>query len=76
MEAFGEAALLAEGNDVVVKGLEVTVGDDCDSESGVLAAVSGDAAGSGIADGAEEGDGLFDLHGVSPFARLLGTHIP
>jgi len=59
-----------------VKGLEVAVGDDCDSEGGVLAAVSGDAAGSGIADGAEEGDGLLDLHGVSPFARLLGTHIP
>jgi hypothetical protein len=25
LEAFGEAALLAEGNDVVVKGLEVAV---------------------------------------------------
>jgi hypothetical protein len=23
---------------------------------------------------AEEGDGLFSLHGVSPFARSIGTH--
>ena len=38
-------ALLAEGNDVVVKGLEVAFGDDGDSEGGVLAAVLGDAAG-------------------------------
>jgi hypothetical protein len=45
-------------------------------KAGVLAAVSGDATGSGIADGAEECDGLFDLHGVSSPGRLLGTHIP
>ena len=45
LEGLGEVALLAEGNDVVVKGLEVAVGDDCDSEGGVLAAVLGDAAG-------------------------------
>jgi hypothetical protein len=38
-------ALLAEGNDVVVEGLEVAVRDDGDSEGGVLAAVLGDAAG-------------------------------
>ncbi len=38
-------ALLAECNDVVVKGMEVAVRDDCDSEGGVLAAVLGDAAG-------------------------------
>ena len=68
-------ALLAEGNDVVVKGLEVAVGDDGDSEGGVLAAVLGDAAGSCVADGAEEGDGLFDLHGVSPFCPVTrDTH--
>jgi len=45
LERLGEVALLAEGNDVVVKGLEVAVGDDGDSEGGVLAAVLGDAAG-------------------------------
>jgi hypothetical protein len=38
-------ALLAEGNDVVVKGLEVAVGDDGDSEGGVLASGLGSAAG-------------------------------
>ncbi len=38
-------ALLAEGDDVVVKGLEVAVGDDGDSECGVLASGLGDAAG-------------------------------
>ena len=38
-------ALLAEGNDVVVESLLVAVRDDGDSESGVLAAVLGDAAG-------------------------------
>jgi hypothetical protein len=58
-----------------VKDLQVAVGDDCDSEGGVLAAVLGSAAGGGIADGAEECDGLLCLHGVSPFARLLGTQI-
>jgi hypothetical protein len=33
---------------------------------------------SGVDAGAErvDGDGLFDLHGVSPFARLLGIRIP
>jgi len=45
LEGFGEVALLAEGNDVVVKGLEVAVGDDGNSEGGVLAAVLGSAAG-------------------------------
>ena len=44
LEWLGEMALIAEGNDVVVKGLEVAVGDDGDSEGGVLAAVLGDAA--------------------------------
>jgi hypothetical protein len=57
-----------------VKGLEVAVEDDCHSEGGVLAAVLGDAAGGGVADGAEEGDGLLGLHRVSPFARSIGTH--
>jgi hypothetical protein len=45
LERLGEVALLAEGNDVVVKGLEVAVGDDGDTEGGVLAAVLGYAAG-------------------------------
>ena len=45
LERLGEAALLAEGNDVVVKGLLVAVRDDGDSEGGVFAAVLGDAAG-------------------------------
>jgi len=45
LEWLGEVALLAEGNDVVVKGRSVAVGDDGDSEGGVLAAVLGDAAG-------------------------------
>ena len=45
LERHGEVALLAEGDDVVVKGLEVAIGDDGDSEGGVLAAVLGDAAG-------------------------------
>ena len=45
LERLGEVALLAKGDDVVVKGLEVAVGDDGDSEGGVLAAVLGDAAG-------------------------------
>jgi len=36
-------ALLVEGDDVVVKRLEVAVRDDGDSEGGVLAAVLGDA---------------------------------
>jgi len=66
LETFGEAALLAEGNNVVVKGLEVAVGNDCDSEGGVLAAGFGDAAGSGIADGAEEGNGLIWSDRVNP----------
>ena len=70
LEGLGEVAMLVEGNDVVVKCLKVAVADDGDSEGGVLAAVSGDAAGSGIADSAEEGDGLFDLHGVSPFCPV------
>lgn len=38
-------ALFAEGNDVVVKGLEVAVGDDKHSEGGVLASGLGSAAG-------------------------------
>lgn len=45
VERLGEVALLAEGNDVVVKGLEVTVGEDGDSQGGALAAARGDAAG-------------------------------
>ena len=44
MKLVGEVALLAEGNDVVMKGLKVAVGYDGDSEGGVLAAVLGDAA--------------------------------
>jgi hypothetical protein len=45
LELLGEVALFAEGNDVVVKGLEVAVGDDGDSERGVIASGLGDAAG-------------------------------
>ena len=45
LELLGEVALLAEGNDVVVKGLKVAVGDDGDSEGGVLASGLGSAAG-------------------------------
>jgi len=45
LKRLGEVALLAEGDDVVVKGLEVAVGDDGDSEGGVLAAVLGNATG-------------------------------
>ena len=45
LERLGEVALFAEGDDVVVKGLEVADGDDCDSEGGVLASVPGDVAG-------------------------------
>jgi hypothetical protein len=45
LERLGEMTLLAECHDVVVKGLKVAVGDDCDSEGGVFAAVLGDAAG-------------------------------
>jgi len=68
-------ALFAEGNDVVVKGLEVAVADDGDSEGGVLASGLGSAAGGRVADDAEEADGLLSLHGVSPFfARSIGTH--
>jgi hypothetical protein len=44
LEWIGEVALLAECHDVVVKGLKVAVGDDCDSEGGVLAAILGSAA--------------------------------
>jgi hypothetical protein len=36
LELLGEVALLAEGNDVVVKGLVVAVRDDGNSEGGVL----------------------------------------
>ena len=39
-----EVSLLSPGNDVVVKGLEVAVGDDGDSEGGVLASGLGSAA--------------------------------
>ena len=45
LERLGKVALLAEGNDVVVKGLEVAVRDDGDSEGGVLASGLGGAAG-------------------------------
>ena len=45
MDLLGDVALLAEGNDVVVKDLKVAVGDEGDSEGGVPAAVLGDAAG-------------------------------
>ena len=45
LELLGEVALLAEGNDVVVKGLKVAVGDDGDSEGGVFATGLGSAAG-------------------------------
>jgi hypothetical protein len=45
LELLGEMALLAEGNDVVMKGLVVVVRDDGNSEGGVLAAVLGDATG-------------------------------
>jgi len=44
LDRLGEVALLAKGNDVVVKGLECAVGDDGDSEGGVLATVLGDVA--------------------------------
>jgi hypothetical protein len=44
LEGLGEVALFAPGNDVVAECLEVAVGDDGDSEGGVLAAVLGDAA--------------------------------
>ena len=45
LELLGEVALFAESNDVVVKGLEVAVGDDGDSECGLLASGLGSAAG-------------------------------
>jgi hypothetical protein len=45
LKGLGEVALLAEGNDVVLKGLEVAVRDDGDSEVGVVATFLGDAAG-------------------------------
>jgi hypothetical protein len=76
LKRLGEVALLAPGYDVVVKGLKVPVGDDGNPKGSVLATVLGYAADGGIADGAEEGDGLLGLHGISPFARSLGTHIP
>jgi hypothetical protein len=38
-EQIGVVALFAPGNDVVMKGLEVAVGDDGDSEGGVRAPV-------------------------------------
>jgi hypothetical protein len=76
LERLGEVALFAPGNDVVVKGLKVAVGDDGDSEGGVRASVPGSAADGRVADGAKEGDGPLNLHGVSPFARSIGTHLP
>jgi hypothetical protein len=76
LERLGEVALFAPGNDVVVKGLKVAVGDDGDSEGGVRASIPGSAADGWVADGAKEGDGLLNLHGVSPFARSIGTHLP
>ena len=36
LQLFGEGALFAEGNDVVVNSQEVAVGDDGDSERGTL----------------------------------------
>jgi hypothetical protein len=44
LEGLGEVAIFAPGYDVVAECLEVAVGDDGDSEGGVLAAVFGDAA--------------------------------
>ena len=44
-EGLSEVALFPEGDDVVVKGLEVAVGDDGDSEGGVFASGLGNAAG-------------------------------
>ena len=76
LEWLGEVTLLAPGYDVVVKGLKIPVGDDGNPKGGVLETVLGSAADGGIADGAEEGDGLLGLHGVLLFARSLGTHIP
>ena len=46
LKLSGEVALLVESNDVIVKGLEVAVRDDGDSEGGVLASGLGSAAGS------------------------------
>jgi hypothetical protein len=45
LEGLGEVAFFAPSYDVVAECLEVAVGDDGDSEGGVLAAVLGDAAG-------------------------------
>ncbi len=39
LERLGEIALLAPGNDVVVEGLQVPVGDDGNPKGGVLATV-------------------------------------
>ncbi|MDQ2834934.1 MAG: hypothetical protein M3Y50_14580, partial [Acidobacteriota bacterium] len=58
LEGLGEVTLFAPGDDVIAECLEVAVGDDGDSEGGVLAAVLGDAAAGCVADGTEEGDGL------------------
>ena len=65
----GQATILTEG-----------MGDVAD-DSGVAVKVEIGIAGAldGLGDEIRrvaDGDGLFDLHGVSPFARLLGTHIP
>ena len=45
LKLLSEVALFTEGNDVVMKGLEVVVADDGDSESGVFASGLGSAAG-------------------------------
>jgi hypothetical protein len=74
LERLCEVALLAPGNYVVAELLPVAVVNHGDSEGGVLATVLGSAADGWVADGAEEGDGLLGLHGVSPFARSIGTH--
>ena len=44
LELLGKVALLAEGDDVVVKSLMAAFGDDGDSEGGVFAAGLGRAA--------------------------------
>jgi hypothetical protein len=43
LEGFGEVAFFAPGDDVVAECREVAVGDVCDSEGGVPAAVLRDA---------------------------------
>ena len=45
LERLGQIALLAPGNDVVVEGLQVPVGDDGNPKGRVFATVLGSAAG-------------------------------